>query len=204
MGLGKKAGMAKSLLAKVLVELARGPVSGSGGVWRDRSSVFGGVGGPGAVAGSPVACVNRVTVAGAVWQVKEGEGGGGNSLTVVTADVVTLASSAPSGSTSGHGERGRPRGRQAHDVGKALERRRRVTACRRCLQGESSRWPAVGSDWPATDRTGPGSGCTAPAGQSADRQLAPPGCHRTRRPAAAISAVRLGSWSSPVTHPVMS
>ena len=52
------------------------------------------------MAGSGVGCVERVTVAGAVWQVNVVvEGGGGTSLTVVTAAVVTERSRAPSGST---------------------------------------------------------------------------------------------------------
>lgn len=52
------------------------------------------------MAGSPVAWVERVTVVGAPWQVNvEVDGGGGTSLTVVTAAVDTVASSAPSAAT---------------------------------------------------------------------------------------------------------
>jgi len=63
--LGKKAGMAKLSLATVLVDEDRGPVRGNGAVWRDRSSVLGGLGVTGADAGRPEGgTVDRVTWVG--------------------------------------------------------------------------------------------------------------------------------------------
>jgi hypothetical protein len=61
---GKNAGTEKSLLATVPVEPTKGPLIGKGGVWSDLSSVSGGVGGGGAVAGRPPAVVERVTEVG--------------------------------------------------------------------------------------------------------------------------------------------
>ena len=49
---------------------------------------------------APSVWVERVTAVGAPWQVNVAvDGGGGTSLTVVTAAVDTLASSAPSAAT---------------------------------------------------------------------------------------------------------
>jgi hypothetical protein len=97
---GTKAGMEKLSLATVLVDEDSGPVRGTGAVWSDRKSVLGGLGGPGAVAGSPAGVtVESVTLVGAPTQVNVGDGAGGTSVTVVAADVDTWRSREPFGST---------------------------------------------------------------------------------------------------------